>query len=315
MNHSGVVQFLMVVLGAGTPIIFATVGETISQRSGVMNIGIEGVMLLAAAVAFWTATSTGSLVLGIVAGGAAGALAYAVNAVGAISLRVDQVVLGLGVLIVCTGLSEYIGSIGGAHPLSTQALSSTVKPLLHHGPAGLPVIGPLIFGQDILVYLSWVAVAATSFYLFRTRAGLWLRAVGDDPSSADAAGISVARTRYLHVIVGGALVGVGGAYVTLALFGAWQDGITAGDGWLAFTIVLFSGWRPWRGLVAAYLFAAITNVGFNLQLLKVSAPSQLLTLLPFLITLVALVVFSRRGFAKLHAQPGALGVPFWRESR
>ncbi len=315
MNHSTVIQFVVVAISAGMPIIFATVGETLAQRSGVMNLGIEGVMLLAAAVAFWTASTTHSLLLGVLAAAAAGALAYAVHAVWAISLRVDQIVLGLAMLIVCTGASQYIGSAGGQHPLATRSLTGTIDPVLHGGPASLPIVGPIVFGQDVLVYLSWILVAGASFYLFRTRAGLWLRSVGEDPATADAAGISVARTRYVHVIAAGTLVGVGGAYVTLALFGAWKDGITAGQGWLAFTIVLFSGWRPYRGLVAAYLFGGITSIGFKLQLFHIPVPSQILTLLPYLLTLVALVLLSRKTFAKLHAQPAALGEPFWRESR
>jgi simple sugar transport system permease protein len=315
MNDSTVIQFILVAVAAGTPIIFATVGETLAQRSGVMNLGIEGVMLLSAAVAFWTASTTGSLWLGVLAAAAAGALAYGVHAVWAISLRVDQIVLGLAMLIVCTGLSQYIGSSGGDEPLATRALDGTFKPLLDSGLADLPIVGPIVFGQDALVYLSWIAVAGASFYLFRTRAGLWMRSVGEDPATADAVGISVVRTRYLHVIAAGAFVGVGGAYVTLALFGAWKDGITAGQGWLAFTIVLFSGWRPYRGLVAAYLFGGITSIGFKLQLFDIPVPSQLLTLLPYLLTLIALVLLSRKTFAKLHAQPAALGEPYWRESR
>ncbi len=315
MNHSTVMQFVLVAIAAGTPIIFATVGETLAQRSGVMNLGIEGVMLLAAAVAFWTASTTHSLLLGVVVAAAAGALAYAVHAVWAISLRVDQIVLGLAMLIVCTGLSEYIGSAGGQHPLATRSLTGTIDPVLHGGLASLPIVGPIVFGQDVLVYLSWIVVAGASFYLFRTRAGLWMRSVGEDPATADAVGISVTRTRYVHVIVAGALVGVGGSYVTLALFGAWKDGITAGQGWLAFTIVLFSGWRPYRGLVAAYLFGGITSIGFKLQLFHIPVPSQLLTLLPYLLTLIALVLLSRKTFSKLHAQPAALGTPFWREAR
>ncbi|HEX5147326.1 MAG TPA: ABC transporter permease [Conexibacter sp.] len=315
MNHSTVMQFVLVAIAAGTPIIFATVGETLAQRSGVMNLGIEGVMLLSAAVAFWTASTTHSLLLGVLAAAVAGALAYAMHAVWAISLRVDQIVLGLAMLIVCTGLSEYIGSAGGEHPLATRSLPGTIGPVLHGGLASLPLVGPIVFGQDVLVYLSWIFVAGASFYLFRTRAGLWVRSVGEDPATADAVGISVVRTRYLHVIAAGALVGVGGSYVTLALFGAWKDGITAGQGWLAFTIVLFSGWRPYRGLVAAYLFGGITSIGFKLQLFHIPVPSQILTLLPYLLTLIALVLLSRRTFVKLHAQPAALGEPFWRESR
>jgi ABC-type uncharacterized transport system permease subunit len=315
MNHSTAMQFILVAIAGGTPIIFAAVGETLAQRSGVMNLGLEGVMLLSSAVAFWTASTTDSLVLGVLAAAAAGALAYAVHAVWAISLRVEQIVLGLAMLIVCTGISQYISSSGGDKPLATRALGGTIDPVLHSGLADLPIVGPIIFGQDVLVYCSWLVVAAASFYLFRTRGGLWLRSVGEDPSTADAVGISTAKTRYVHVIVAGALVGVGGAYVTLALFGAWKDGITAGQGWLAFTIVLFSGWRPYRALVAAYLFGGVTGIGFKLQLFNLPIPSQLLTLLPYLLTLIALLVFSRRSFSKLHAQPAALGLPYWRESR
>ncbi|HEX4804933.1 MAG TPA: ABC transporter permease [Conexibacter sp.] len=314
MNNSAVIQFVIVAITAGTPMVFVAVGELLAQRSGVMNLGLEGMMLLGAVVAYAVTVSTHSTWLGLLAGAAAGMALAALHAVLTISLRANQIVSGIALVILGTGLSQLIGS-SGENPLTTRSSGGAFGPLLHGGPADWPIVGPILFGQDLLVYLSWVFVAGAAFYLLRTRAGLWLRAVGEDPASADAAGISVARTRYLHVLLGGAAAGVGGAYLTLALFNAWQDNLSAGQGWIAFAIVIFCGWRPVRALAAAYLFGALTGIGFKLQLFHVPIPAQILSMLPFAATLVALLVVSTRRFRRLSAQPASLGEPYWRESR
>jgi len=180
----------------------------------------------------------------------------------------------------------------------------------------LPIVGPLIFGHDWVVYLSWVLVGAASFWLFRTKNGLALRAVGEDPPTADAAGISVATTRYIYTLVGGAGAGFGGAYLTIGVFGIWQNGITAGIGWIAVALVIFAGWRPWRALVAAYIFGVLRNLSFTLQIMGVDVPSDLLNALPFILTIVALIIISARPVsARKFSGPSALAVPYSRESR
>jgi general nucleoside transport system permease protein len=315
MNDSTPIEFIVIAIGAGTPLVFAAIGELTSQRGGVMNLGLEGMMLTGAVVAFWASITTGSAWLGVLLGALAGALLASFHALLSISLKANQIVSGVAIVILGTGLSEFIGS-SGSEPLTTQAAGATFKPLFADGLADLPVVGPILLGHDALVYLSWLYVAGTAFYLQRTRAGLWLRSVGEDPSAADASGIHVTGIRYVHVILGGAAAGVGGAYLTLTLFNAWQDNLSAGQGWIAFAIVIFCGWRPWAGLAAAYLFGAVTSIGFKLQLFHVPVPSQLLSMLPFVLTLVALLVVSTGRFRRLgFAGPAALGESYWREQR
>jgi len=311
VNDGTVVQFLMIAIAAGTPLVLAATGEIVSQRSGVLNLGLEGIMLLGASTAFWAASASGSAWLGLAVGAASGVVLAALLGVMAISLRANQIVVGIAIVILGSGIASYLGEAG---PMLTQREpGGSFEPLLGSGAADLPLIGPILFGQDVLVYLSWLFVAGASWYLFRTRAGLSLRAVGEDPATADARGIAVARTRWVHVLAGGAAAGVAGASLPLALFGSWSDNLSSGSGWIAFAIVIFAVWRPWRALVAAYLFGALTSIGFNLQLLDIPVPVALLTALPYLMTLVALIVSSVAA-GRLGA-PAALGEPFWRERR
>ena len=307
MNNSTVIQFIVIAIAAGTPLVFGSVGEILCEKAGVMNLGIEGMMLLGGVVAYAAAVSTGSLFLGVLAGAAAGAALSLVHAVLTITLRGNQVVSGIGLVLLGSGLAAYLGDIGST-PLTNRPLTSSISPIFTAGPADLPVVGPILFGQDVLVYVSWALVAATAFYLNRTRKGLSLRAVGEDPATADSTGISVTATRYVHVLIGGALSGVGGAYLTLALFAAWQPGISAGSGWIAFALVIFAGWRPWRALFGAYAFGALTSIGFNLQLLNIPLSLALLSSLPYLLTLIGLVVISNTRLGR-NRLPISLGVP------
>ena len=313
MNDSTLVQFVVIAIAAGTPLVFAAVGEVVTQRAGVMNLGLEGLMLVGAVTGYWATVETGSAWLGVAVAALAATALAGVHAFLSVSLRANQIVAGVAIVILGTGLSQLIGSAGDT-PLTTKPANGSFTPVLNGGLADLPVVGPVVFGHDALVYLSWAFAAAVAYYLFRTRAGLAARSVGEDAAAADAAGIPVSRTRYLHVLCGGAAAGVGGAYLTLALFNAWQDNLSAGQGWIAFAIVIFCRWRPLLALGAAYLFGAVTSIGFKLQLFDLDVPSQLLSMLPFLLTLVALVVLSlgRRG---VSIEPGALGQPYWREHR
>jgi ABC-type uncharacterized transport system permease subunit len=188
--------------------------------------------------------------------------------------------------------------------------------LLPAGLADLPIAGPIIFAHDAVVYLTVVLVAVASYYLFRTTPGLGARAVGEDPATADAGGIRVSLVRYTHTLIGGMLAGIGGGYLTIELTGIWQDGITAGNGWIAFAMVSFSGWRPWRALAAAYVFGALTNLSFTLQIVGLEVPSQLLSVVPFVLTVVVLIVISGREVSgRKLAAPAALATPYARESR
>lgn len=314
MNDTVLVLLLFAAIASGTPLLFATVGEILTERAGVLNLGVEGMMLVGAVTAFWTTQRTGSPLLGAAAALGAGGVVSLLHAVPSITLRANQIVSGLALAIFGTGLATFIGR-SGTPPLVGQPPVGRFRPLLTTGPADLPLMGPLLFGHDLLVYVSWLFAAGASYYLFRTRPGLALRAVGEDPASADAAGIHVDALRYAHVVVGGAAAGVAGAYFSLRLVPSWQDGITGGAGWIAIALVIFAGWRPWRAVFAAYLFGAVTRANFTFQTLGVEVPAELLAMLPFVLTIVVLILTTSGARARLFGAPAALAVPYAREER
>jgi simple sugar transport system permease protein len=312
VNDTILIQSLVVAITAGTPLVLAGTGELLSQRSGVMNLGVEGMMLMGAVTGFWVTTVTGNAWVGLAAAALAGAATSLIHGVLAIQLYSNQIVSGIGIVILGTGLSQFIGE-QGSPAIALRSGGGSFEPLVTGGLSDVPVIGPLLFSHDAIVYLSWVFVAATSWYLFRTRNGMKVRAVGNNPGAVDAAGISVARKRYAAVVVGGAAAGTGGGHMTLALFNSWSAGITAGVGWLAVVLVIFAAWRPWRLLVAAYTLGAISSLGFTFQLLGVGVPRELLSMLPFVVTFVVLVISTAMGGAR--GAPRALGEPYIREQR
>lgn len=314
MNDSVLLLTLVAAIASGTPLVYAAVGEILTERAGILNLGVEGMMLVGAVSAFWATSETGSLELGVLAAVATGAAVSLMHAVPSISLRVNQIVSGLALAIFGRGLSTFIGR-SGSPPLVGQPPRASFDQLLPDGLADLPLVGPLLFGHDLLVYLSWALVAGASWYLFRTRPGLELRATGEDPAAADAAGVTVTRLRYFHTMVGGALAGAGGAYFSLALVPSWQDDITAGAGWIAIGLVIFASWRPWRALFAAYLFGGVTRLNFTLQAYEVEVPSQILAMLPFLLTIVVLILITSGRRARFLGAPAGLAVPYSREER
>ena len=233
----------------------------------------------------------------------------------AVSFRVNQIVSGLGLFILGSGLSAFLGEIGD-NPLIRRSPPRDLDPVFPEALSDLPLVGPILLGHDLFVYMSWLLVGAASFYLFRTRRGLAARAVGEDPATADAAGVPVTLTRYVHVLIGGAFTGLAGGYLSVALVGAWQQGFSGGLGWIAFAMVAFSGWRPWRALFASYAFGGLTNLGLTFQLLDVPIPSDFLLMMPFFFTLLFLVLFtSRPRLARKLGAPAALATPYRRESR
>jgi simple sugar transport system permease protein len=313
MNETVVVQTIAGAVVAGTPLLFATLGEILAERSGVMNLGIEGMMLIGGVVGIVGTLATGDPHLGLVAAAFAGTLLSLVHAFLAVTLRVSQIVSGLALVIVGGGVSSFIGTVPDV-PLAQRPPVQGFGALLPQAVRDLPVIGPIALGHDTIVYLSWVLVAMCSYYLWRTTAGLAVRAVGEDAATADAAGVRVQASRYLHTALGGAFAGLGGGYFTIALTASWQSGITAGSGWIAFALVSFSGWSPWRALIAAYVFGALTNLTFTLQLAGAAVPGSVLAALPFVATYVALVLISVRPAIRRRV-PTDLAVPYSRESR
>lgn len=315
---------LFVVLAAsavfyGTPLFFAALGEVLTERSGVLNLGVEGMMLTGAVTATWTSIHAPGpdalvLVLSVLAGAAAAALLGLLHAFLVITLRLNQVVSGLSITLLAgvAGLSSYLAS-------SWDVARGPVPHQLHRldvlGLHDLPILGPIVFDQNVLTYLSWVALGLSTWYLFRTRRGLELRAVGESPETADAMGISVTRHRYVHTVVGGALAGVGGAYFSLAIVPTWVDGVTAGRGWIAIALVIFGFWRPDLTLVGAYLFGAFSSLAPTLQARGVDLPVQLLDSMPYLMTIVVLAAVSTGWASRRLGAPAALGVPYEREDR
>ena len=309
MNDMLVVTLLASGILYGTPLIIAGIGELLAERSGVLNLSVEGIMLMGAATGFWTSQSVVNgpswlaLSAAILVGAAVGILVALILTVSVITMRANQVVSGLALLIFCgpLGLSNYLGTVGNL----------TTFTGLHRLPK-LNLVGPLIFNQDILVYFSWILAIGAGFYLTRTRAGLHLRAVGEDPNAADAMGVNVVAYRYFHTLLGGALAGVAGAYYSLTISVNWVNNITAGAGWIAIALVILAFWRPLFVVIGAYLFGVVTSLGFSLQALGFKLPAELFSSLPYLLTLFAVVLASGR-LSKFNLRaPAALGLPFRR---
>lgn len=306
MSGDQLVKLLAAAITAGTPLIFAAFGEILAERSGVLNLGVEGMMLVGAVSGFATVVATGDPWLGIVVAMlAAGAMALA-HAALSITLGSDQVVSGLALALFGSGLSSFLGKpyIGVPTPAPFRVVALP-------GLSALPVLGPSAFTQDVLVYASYLLVPLGSWWIYRTRPGLHLRACGESPATADAMGVRVARTRYVYVVLGGMFAGAAGAYLSLSYTPAWTDNMTAGLGWIAIALVIFSTWNPVRMLLGAYLFGAADALGFRAQLLGVEVSAVLLRMLPYLFTLAVLFAITAR--RRRATMPAALGQPYFRE--
>ena len=292
---------LVTVIGAATPLVFAAIGELVAEKSGVLNLGVEGMMLIGAVAAFAVALTSGSAILGILAGAGAGAILAFVFALLTLTLLANQVAAGLALTIFGIGVSALIGR--GFVGIPLQRLPQLDLP----GLSDLPVIGTLLFGHDFLVYLSILLIPATIWFLDRSRAGLILRSIGENHDAAHALGHPVIVVRYLAVMFGGAMAGLGGAYLSLAYTPMWAENMTAGRGWIALALVVFATWRPGRLLVGAYLFGGITVAQLHVQGFGFDIPSQFLSMLPYVATIAVLVAISADGTrARLNA-PGSLG--------
>ena len=321
VNDSLVVVVLAQAVLYGTPLLYAALGELLAERSGVLNLGVEGMMLFGAAVGYWVTQKVhGSdstvLVLAILGAAASGAAMAAIHAFLTITMRASQNVCGVALTIFACGLglSAYFGN--ELHladvPASVQFGSIDV-----FGLKDLWVFGPILFEQSALVYASWALTLVVGLYLARTRWGLNVRAVGEAPASADAMGINVTLYRYVHVLVGGALAGVGGACYSLSITPGWVSGDTQvnGAGWIAIALVIFAFWRAELCLVGAYLFGGMAALPFALQAHGVTIAPELLQSLPYVMTVVVLVIVSA-GLARRHlGAPAALGIPYVREER
>ncbi|PRD41395.1 ABC transporter permease [Phyllobacterium phragmitis] len=295
---------LLTIATAATPLLIAAMGELVVERSGVLNLGVEGMMIMGAVTGFAVAQLTGSAWLGMFAAILAGAAFSLLFGFLTLTLVTNQVASGLALTLLGLGVSAMIGEPFVGLP------GIRLEPIRIPYLTELPLVGRFLFGQDPIFYLSILLVAGVSWFLFRTRAGLTLRAIGDNHGSAHALGVHVVRTRYLAVLFGGACAGLAGAQLSLVYVPQWVENMTAGRGWIALALVVFASWRPWRVLVGAYLFGAVTIGQLHAQALGIGLPSQLLSSLPYLATILVLVLISRNRRLTMMNTPASLGKPF-----
>ncbi|HJZ33724.1 MAG TPA: ABC transporter permease [Hyphomicrobiaceae bacterium] len=297
-------NILVSVLIAATPLVLAATGELVAERAGVLNLGVEGMMVIGALAAFAAVIETGSIPLALAAAIAAGLIMAGLFAVLVVTLRANQVAAGLALSMFGLGLSALWGQ--GFSGLSAGAFPRLVLP----GLSDLPVVGKVLFQLDGLIYLSLLLVAAVAWLLKRTRTGLILRAVGENHDAAHAIGHPVVGVRYAAVLFGGAMAGLGGAYLSLVHTPLWAERMTAGRGWIALALVVFAAWRPWRVLGGAYLFGAVTILELHSQALGIKIDAQILSMLPYLVTILVLVIISRDSMRLKLTAPACLGKPF-----
>ena len=295
-----IISLLAAAVQSGTPILYATLGEIITEKSGVLNLGVEGAMIVGALAGFIVSRYTGSPVLGFLAAGVAGTLAASVHGVVCLWFQGNQVVSGLALTILGAGLANYLGTsyVG----LSAPGFSPFAIPLL----SSIPVIGPIFFNHDILVYFSYCIPPALWLFFTSTRFGLGLRAAGEYPAAATAAGLNVVGYRWFGIGAGGFFMGLGGAYLSLAYTHLWTTNLTGGRGWIAVALVIFAFWRPGRAMLGAYLFGGIMALQLRLQAMGTQLPSSLLLMLPYGLTVLVLVMSSWR--KNINEEPAALGV-------
>ena len=292
-------------LNAGTVLAMASLGLLINEKAGIVNLGAEGMMLCAAIAGFATVVHSGSDVLGFAAGIGAGALLALIFGLLVIWLNTNQYATGLAVSLFGAGFSAFVG-VGYVQQKMPERPSFAVPWL-----ADLPLVGPALFRQHPLVYLTVLLALAMIWFLYRTRAGLVLRSVGESPESAHALGYPVRRIRLLAVVAGGALCGLAGAYLSVVYTPLWVEGMVAGKGWIALALTTFATWRPARVLLGAYLFGGVTMLQFHLQGIGVEVPSQFLTMLPYLATIVVLALISRNPQWIRVNMPASIGKPFY----
>ncbi len=289
---------------AATPLIYAALGEVVAEKAGVLNLGVEGMMLCGAVIGFAVGTNTGSLTIAFAAAAAAGVAASLIFAVLTLTLQTNQVATGLALTLFGVGFSAFAGHAYVGMPIDA------LKRLDVAGLSDLPVVGPLLFNYDVMVYLSIVLLVGVQWFLSRSHAGLKLRAIGESPGVAHSIGYPVNAVRYLAVMFGGATSGIAGAYLSLAQTPMWVEGMTAGKGWIALALVVFGTWRPFRVVLGAFLFGGVTVLQLHAQGLGIPIPSEFLSMLPYLATIFVLVLICRDPKTILLNQPVSLGRSF-----
>jgi len=305
-----IVSILGAAIRSGTPVLFATVGEILTERSGILNLGLEGMILTGAVCGYGVNHFTGNLLLGVLAGVLAGGIISLIHAFLTVTLRANQVVSGIALTIFGTGVSGLFGKnlVGipaqGFKPLPIPVLSK------------IPLLGDILFDQDILVYFSYILIPLTYYYIFKTRAGLELRSVGENPRTADSMGINVTWIRYFYVFAGGLLCGLGGVYLSLAYTPMWVQDMSAGRGWVAIALVIFATWNPLKAAFGAYLFGGVEALQLRIQAMGIaSIPAPLLKMLPYIFTILVLLIATSGKARRRLGGPASLGIPYVREER
>jgi general nucleoside transport system permease protein len=308
MPESLVVLIAATAVGTATPLLLAALGETLIERSGLLNLGVEGMMLIAALTAFWGSTNLGNPWYGILIAALVTALVGVFYAVLTVSLACDQVVAGLALNILAYGLTSYLG-----RKLVGVAPTDVLKPVDLPWLADVPVLGPIFFRQPVMAYVTFLFVPALSLFLFATHWGLNLRAVGESPDTADAAGISVVAYRYFATIVGAGIIGLAGAHLSTSIAPAWTDNLTAGRGWIALALVIFGAWNPVRVLLGALLFGLVEALSFHAQALNLPISTYALQAMPYVFTVIALGLGAQYSRRRRLGAPAALG-QFWQRA-
>lgn len=294
----------------GTPLLFAALGELLTERSGTLNLGVEGMMIVGALAGFAVTAWTGNCWVGAIGAMVAGGLMASIHAVLTVGLQANQVVSGLALTIFGTGLAAFLGRNYAGQQAASQFSRLDLGPL-----TDLPYLGPILFNQNALAYIAMALAPALWFFIYRTRWGLELRATGERPEAADAMGVPVYRLRVTYIIIGGVLAGLGGAAISLGTNPGWTEGLTAGRGWIAVALVIFAGWNPMRAMFGAYLFGGIEGLNFRLQATSVHIDPIFLSMLPYLFTILVLVLASREGTRRRLGAPASLGKPYVRGER
>ncbi|NMA15085.1 MAG: ABC transporter permease [Clostridia bacterium] len=310
MENIFLVSMLATAVTAGTPILLASLGEMVAEKAGNLNLGVEGMMLVGAVTGFMINVYVQNPWIGVLAAMIAGGTTALIHAFLTITLRANQVVSGLALTMFGTVLSGFMGKslIGIPAP-------ATFKPFGFPILGEIPYLGKIFFQHDALVYLSYLLVIILAVVLYKTRWGLNLKAVGENPAAADAVGINVSLIRYISVVFGGMLAGLGGAYLSLAYAPSWLENMTAGRGWIAVALVIFATWNPIKCLLGAYIFGGVDALGFRIQTRGIDISPFFLQMLPYICTIIVLILITRETKSHRVSPPGALGLPYDREER
>ncbi len=310
MIANTIISTLAAMVAAGTVLLLASLGELVTEKSGISNLGVEGVILVGAVSGVIGVQATGSLWLAVLIAMAAGGLMSLIHALLTVTFRANQIVSGLALTIFGTGLSSFIGK-----PYVNVTPAASFQPIAIPGLSKIPALGTILFDQNIIVYISLLLVPALWFVLNRTHLGMKIRSAGENPAATDSAGINVFAIRYGCTIFGGMLAGLGGVFLSLGYNSSWMDNISAGRGWIAVALVIFATWNPWKALLGSYLFGLIGILGLRLQAVGIQIPSDLFSMLPYILTIVVLALISGRVNNRGDGTPAALSTAYDREAR